>query len=333
MNNKKSFLRKILDYRELGLVAGLILLLVAAKILTPAFYSFDSVSSMLTNNAVYAILAVGVSFTLLTGGIDISIGAVLAISGISVTQLMIKFPQLPSFLFVIIGILIGCVCGLINGFLIGKMRIVPMIVTLGTMYIYRGLAYVISNGEWSFPHMFTDEFMAIAQKKFFGVNAIVLQTVLLFIAAGIFLGYTKAGRRLYAVGSSEESAVIAGINTAKVKLMVYVLCGACAGLAGVLYSSNYAMINSDIGSGYEMTAIAMCILGGVSITGGRGRMDGIALSAVVLSIATYLLSLLPGFSVWKNALQGGIIIVAVIINITNGKLADKRMLSERGKLI
>lgn len=333
MNKNKSFLRKILNYRELGLVVALILLLVAAKILTPAFYSFDSISSMLTNNAVYAILAVGVSFTLITGGIDISIGAILAISGISVTQLMIKFPQIPSFLFVLFGISIGCICGFINGFLIGKMKIVPMIVTLGTMYIYRGLAYVISNGEWAFPHMFTTEFMNIAQKKFFGINAIVLWTVILLIVFGIFLGYTKAGRRLYAVGSSQESAVIAGINTAKVKLLAYVLCGACAGFAGVLYSSNYAMINSDIGSGYEMTAIAMCILGGVSITGGRGRIDGITLSVVVLSIATYLLSLLPGFSVWQNALQGAIIIAAVIINIVNGKLADKRALAERGKLI
>lgn len=331
--NNKSFLRKILDYRELGLVAALILLLVAAKIFTPAFYSFDSISSMLTNNAVYAILAVGVSLTLITGGIDISIGAILAVSGISVTQLMIAFPKLPSFLFVIIGILIGCLCGFLNGFLIGKMKIVPMIVTLGTMYIYRGLAYVISNGEWAFPHMFTKEFMDVAQKKFLGFNAIVLWTAALLIVSGIFLGYTKAGRRLYAVGSSEESSVIAGVNTSKVKLFAYVLCGACAGLAGVLYSSNYAMINSDIGSGYEMTAIAICILGGVSITGGRGRIDGITLSAIVLSIATYLLSLLPGFSVWKNALQGGIIIVAVIINITNGKLTDRRMLSERGKLI
>lgn len=333
MKNNNGFLRKILNYRELGLVAALILLLVAAKLLTPAFYSFDSISAMLTNNAVYAVLAVGVSLTLITGGIDISVGAILAVSGISVTELMIAFPKIPSFLFVIFGILIGCVCGFINGFLVGKLKIVPMIVTLGTMYIYRGLAYVISNGEWAFPHLFTKEFMNIAQKKFLGFNAIVIWTVILFIVAGVFLGITKPGRRLYAVGSNEESAMISGINTAKIKLMAYVLCGACAGLAGVLYSSNYAMINSDIGSGYEMTAIAICILGGVSITGGRGRIDGITLSVIVLSIATYLLSLLPGFSVWQNALQGGIIIVAVVINIINGKLANKRMLIERGRLI
>ncbi len=333
MKKNNGFLRKILDYRELGLVAGLILILIAAKIFTPAFYSFDSITSMLTNNAVYAMLAVGVAFPLLTGGIDISIGAILAVSGISVTQLMIKFPQIPSFLFVIFGIIIGCICGFINGFLIGKMKIVPMIVTLGTMYIYRGLAYVISGGEWAFPHMFTKEFTDITQKKIFGINALIIWTVLLLIVTGVFLGFTKFGRRMYAVGSSEESAMIAGINTKKVKLTAYVLCGACAGLAGMMYSSNYAMINSDIGSSYEMTAIAICILGGVSITGGRGRIDGITLSVVVLSIATYMLSLLPGFSVWQNALQGAIIIVAVIINILNGKLADKRMLSERGKLI
>lgn len=172
--------------------------------------------------------------------------------------------------------------------------------------------------------------MAIAQNRFLRLSAIVWWAIALFVAAGVFLGYFRPGRRLYAVGTNEESATVAGIDLAAVKILAYVLCGACAGLAGVLYSANYAMINSDIGTGYEMTAIAICILGGVSITGGRGRIDGIVIGTVLMSVITYLLSLLPGFSVWQSALQGAIILAALIVNLFSGKLTEKRTLKERG---
>lgn len=333
MKKEKSVIKSILNYREFGLIVALIILLIIAAIITPAFFSFNSISSMFTNNAVFAILTIGIMFVLLTGGIDISIGAILAVSGVTVTKLMVAYPQVPAILWILTGIVIGGVCGLINGFLIGKMKMVPMIVTLGTMYIFRGAAFVISGGAWLFPHVFTQEFMDFSQKKIWGFNAIVWWVVGLFLITGIFLGYLKPGRRLYAIGTNAESAKVAGIKESNVKLMAYALCGACAGLAGVLYSANYAMVNSDIGDGYEMTAIAICILGGVSITGGRGRIDGVVISVILMSVITYLLSLIPGFNVWQKALQGAIIIIAVIVNLTNGRIAEKRALRERGKRI
>ena len=333
MKKAKRVIKSILNYREFGLIVALIILLLIAAIITPAFFSFNSISSMLTNNAVFAILTIGIMFVLLTGGIDISIGAILAVSGVTVTKLMVAYPEIPALLWVVAGVAIGGLCGLLNGFLIGKMKMVPMIVTLGTMYIFRGAAFVISEGAWLFPHVFTQEFMDFSQKRIGGFNAIVWWAVGLFLITGIFLGYFKPGRRLYAIGTNAQSAKVAGINESNVKLMAYILCGACAGLAGVLYSANYAMVNSDIGDGYEMTAIAICILGGVSITGGRGRVDGVVISVILMSVITYLLSLIPGFNVWQKALQGAIIIIAVIVNLTNGRIAEKRALKERGKRI
>ncbi len=335
-NNDKtgrSLIRAIRGYRPFGLIVALVLLLIVAAVLTPGFFTFSSLSSMLTNNATYAVLAVGILFVLLTGGIDISVGSVLAVSGVTVTRLMVAAPDVPAIVWVAVGIVVGGLCGAVNGLLIGKLHIAPLIVTLGTMYAFRGLSYVISGGKWIFTNQFTAGFLAIAQRNILGLNSIIWWALALLILTGVFLGYTRPGRRLYAIGTSEESAVIAGIRTGNVSVMAYILCGLCAGLAGVLYASNYTLVSADIGNGYEMTAIAICVLGGVSITGGRGRVDGVGIAILLMSVITYLLSLLPGFNVWKESLQGGIILVALLINLFNNRLADKRALEERGKRI
>lgn len=330
---KDSIIKKILNYREFGLIVAIVVLLIAAAFINPRFFGFGNISSTLTNNAEYAILTVGILFVLLTGGIDISIGAILAVSGVAVTQLMIAF-NLPGILLVLIGTLIGCLCGLLNGFLVGKMKIVPMIVTLGTMYVFRGIAFVISGeGSWFAPHQFTESFTSIAQTQILGFNAIVYWAIGLFIVAGLFLGYTRSGRRLYAIGTNSESAKVAGIKEDRVKVMAYTLCGACAGLAGALYAASRAVVNSDIGDGFEMTAIAICILGGVSISGGRGRIDGVVIAVLLMSLINSLLSMIPGYSVWQHALQGGIIIAAIIVNLASTHMADQRALKEKGMRI
>ena len=288
---------------------------------------------MLTNNAVYAILAVGMTCVLLTGGIDISVGSVLAVSAVSVTNLMVLYPTISPLIWVISGCFIGGLCGFFNGFFIGKLKITPMIVTLASMYIFRALAFVIGGGEWIFTHAYTQSFMNLSQQNIIGFNAIVWWAIAVVLVFAFLFKYVPCMRRMYAVGSNEASAKIAGINISRVKILAYTLCGICTGLAGVLYSANYTMVNSDVGLGYEMTVIAICILGGVSITGGRGEIDGVVIAICLMSVITYLLSLLPGFSVWQMMLQGAIIIVAILINILNTKLTEKHALNERDRLI
>ena len=319
--------------RNLGLILGLLFLLILVAIITPSMYSMDSIMNMLQNNAVFGLLAVGEMLVILTGGIDISIGATLSFSGVICCRLMAENPTVPAIVWVVLSLVVGAVCGLINGSLVGYFKIVPMIATLGTMYAYRGFSFLFSGGEWWFPHQFTQQYQDFATKRFLGISSLLWILIIVFILAMIFLGYTSRGRRIYAIGTNRESARIASINEARVTLMAMTICGMLAGLAGMLYTANYATCSYSIGESYEMTAIAICILGGVSITGGKGKVDGVFIGFIMMSVITYFISLLPGLSVWSDAIQGGIIIAAVGLNIFTEKSAIKRALKERSELI
>lgn len=329
-NQKESLLKKIINGRNTGLLIAFAALLIIAAIITPSMYSVTSIINMLQNNAVYMLLAVGMMLVIITGGIDLSVASTLGLSGVICSSLMSTYTNVPAFVWVLLGILVGAVCGAFNGFIVGYLKMVPMIATLGTMYIFRGFAFLASGGKWWFPHQFTEGYLKFATGKIFGVYNILWITAIIFVLAGIFLGFTAPGRRIYAIGTSKASSKVAGISEPKVTLLAFTLCGALAGLAGMLYTANYAISYYGMGEGYEMIAIAICILGGVSINGGKGRIDGVVIGALMMSVITYFISLLPGLSVWQSAIQGGIIIVAVAINLFTLLSAKKRVLKERG---
>lgn len=329
----KSFISKMTESRNFGLILGLIVLLIMAKILTPSLYSFNSIVSMLQNNAVFGLLAIGEMMIILTGGIDISIGSTLSLTGVVCCRLMAENPDVPAIVWVLLALLIGAVCGAFNGLIVGYFKMVPMIATLGTMYIFRGFSFLFSGGQWWFPHQFTEGYQAFATLRILKIPAILWIVLIVFILAALFLGYTSKGRRIYAIGTNKESSKIAGIKEARVVFLAMLICGMLAGLAGMLYTANYATCSYSIGESYEMTAIAICILGGVSINGGRGKVDGVFIGFIMMSFITYFISLLPGLSVWSDAIQGAIIIAAVVLNIFTERSAAKRALKERGALI
>ena len=162
---------------------------------------------------------------------------------------------------------------------------------------------------------------------------IIWWTVIIMVVIGIFLAYTSAGRRIYAIGTSRESSAVAGIKEPSVTFYAYIICGILAGLAGMLNTSNYAIGYYGMGEGFEMTAIAICVLGGTAITGGKGRMDGVAIGVVIMAVVNSFISMIPGMSVWQKTLQGGIIIIAVAINYFTERSAARQALKERGALI
>ncbi|MCL2865030.1 MAG: ABC transporter permease [Lachnospiraceae bacterium] len=328
-----SLLKRLPHMRNFGLIMAFIALLIVAAIITPAMYSWNSIINMLQNNAVFGLLSMGVMFVILTGGIDLSIASTLGLSGVITTSLMSENMNVPAIVWVLLGIGVGIFCGAFNGFLVGYLKMVPMIATLGTMYIFRGFAFLASGGDWWFPHQFSDGYVNMAIGRFLGIPNIIWFFVIILILSAIFLGYTAYGRRIYAVGTNKESARIAGIKQERIILLAFTLCGALSGLAGMLFTANYAICNHAIGTGFEMTAIAICILGGVSITGGRGKVDGVVIAFLMMSVITYFISLLPGLSVWQSAIQGGIIIIAVLINVFTIRSSEKRVLKERGALI
>lgn len=326
-------MKKIFEYRNIGLVFGLIGLLVLAGIITPSMFSLNTIISMLRNNSVYVFLAVGMMVVLVTGGIDLSVGSILALSGVVCTSLMSSHPEIPTIVWVLLSIAIGIVCGAFNGFVVGYLKVVPMIATLGTMYIFRGFAFLLSGGQWWFPHQISESYQNWAGKQILGIPSILWIVVVVFAVAAWYLTYRTSGRRIYAIGTNVESAQVAGIKEARIRLLAFVICGALAGLSGMLYTANYAMCTYTIGDGYELQAIAICILGGVSITGGRGTVDGVVIGWLMMSVITQFISLLPGLSVWQKALQGIIIIAAVFLNIAMTRSAETRFLKERGALL
>ncbi|MCR1843137.1 ABC transporter permease [Murimonas intestini] len=330
---KTSVFKKITGNRNFGLLVGFVVLLIVAAIITPSMYSMNSIMNMLRNNAVYALLAVGSMMVIITGGIDLSVASTLSLAGVICSSLMSSNMEVPTFVWVLLGLGIGIVCGAFNGFLVGYLKMVPIIATLGTMYIFRGFAFLASGGKWWFPHQFTEGYANFAGGRFLGIYNILWIVIIVFILAGIFLGYTAPGRRIYAIGTNKESAQVAGIKEAKVTFLAFVISGALAGLSGMLYTANYSICYYGMGESYEMTAIAICILGGVSITGGKGKIDGVIIGFLMMSVITYFISLLPGLSVWQDAIQGAIIIVAVAINIFTERAVEKRVLKERGALI
>ena len=324
---------KVLRSRNTGLILVLVLLLVVARFLTPGLFSAYMAVNTLQNNSIYALLAVGEFVIILTGGIDISISSQLAFVGIICTKLSCDHPDVPGVVFFLLAIVLGALCGALNGFLVGYLHMVPMICTLGTMYIFRGLAFVVSGGEWWFAAKYVPSYRWWAIGKVLGLPMLIWWVVIIMILIGLFLGFTAPGRRIYAIGTNRESAAVAGIREANVTFYAYIICGVLAGLAGMLNTANYAIGYYGMGEGFEMTAIAICVLGGTAITGGKGRIDGVAIGVIIMAVINIFISMIPGMSVWQKAFQGAIIIVAVAINYFTERSAAKQALKERGALI
>jgi len=333
----KKTAKTIVSYRGFGLICSIIVILVVAAFVTPSIYSFPSFTTMLNDNAIFAILAVGLTFVLLTGGIDISVGSTLALSAVISTKLMSLNQGINPIVWILLSLLVGAACGLVNGFLIAKLKIIPLIATLATMYAYSGLAFLVTNGEWftNGKGQYSESFLAISQTKFLGFSTMTWIASAILVLAGVFLAFTKPGRRLYAVGTSSESSEISGIKTDRVKIMAYILCGTLAGLCGVLFSSGQGVATSEVGKGYEMTAIAICVLGGISCSGGKGRIDGLILGILAMALLTKFISLIPGaaLSTWADALKGLIIIFALVLNFINEKMKIKNDVLELARRI
>lgn len=314
IEKKASKLEFISKFRELGLLAFIIILCVLVQIRNPSFLTIENLNDMVTNTAILSILALGMMLVLITRGIDLSIGATLALSGMVAAQTVSMNQGLHPILAIMLGVGIGIVCGVMIGFLVSKLGILPIIATLAMMNIFRGLTFTVSDGQWISSYQMPESFVGIATGKILGINTLIVIAVVIYIIAYYFINHTRTGRQIYAVGSNPESAKVSGISETKILLLVYTIMGGLAGLSGVLWVSKFASAQGDTASGYELTVIAACILGGVSIAGGSGKISGVILGAMLLGVLNNALPLLNVSPFWQTAIQGGIILIAVIVN-------------------
>lgn len=329
VEKKASRLAAVSKFRELGLLGFIILLCIVVQTKNSSFLTLGNLTDMITNTAILSILALGMMLVLITRGIDLSIGSTLALSGMIVAQTVSVYSGLNPFLAILMGTGIGIVCGVIIGFLVAKIGILPIIATLAMMNIFRGLNYTVSDGQWISSYQMPASFVSIATSKIIGINTLVFIAIIIYIVAFYFINHTRTGRQIYAVGSNPESAKVSGINQTKILLIVYSIMGGLAGLSGVLWVSKFASAQGDTASGYEMSVIAACILGGVSIAGGAGKISGVLLGAFLLGILNNALPLMNVSPFWQMAIQGSIILIAVIINALVKRGVDRNNLLRR----
>jgi len=274
-------------------------------------------------------VAIGQLMIIVTGGIDLSVGSSLALSGMSVALLNQYHPEIPIFMIILISIAIGLLLGSINGLLVSQAKIPPIITTLGTMSIYRGLVFVLCGGTWVSAHEMTEVFRVFPRRSFLGITSLIYMSILIVILFLIFLNLTRTGREIYGVGGNKIASQYVGINLKKIQYIVFTICGGITGLAGFLWVARYAAAQSETAIGFELQTIAACVIGGVSITGGSGTIIGVVLGAFFMGIVYNALTMIHVSPFWQMAIQGFIILFAIIINTVMDKRNQQMMLRKR----
>jgi ribose transport system permease protein len=299
-----------------GPIVALVILLLLFGLTTPAFFKTGNFINVLNQITVWGLLALGMTLVIITGGIDLSVGSVMALSMMTLGW-SFKVLALPFWAAIFLALLIGALCGLINGLMITKLRLPPFIATLAMMYMSRGLANIITDGKniLGFPIWFT----MLPYKKYFGVASFTTVVFLgLALVVGIILAKRPAGRALYAVGGNEEVARLAGISISRVLVSTYTICGAFAGLAGITLASR---MNSSYPQsaflGYEMYAIAMAVIGGASLQGGKGAIGGTIIGALFIGCVNNGLNLNNVNTHVQSIALGVIVVLAIIIDLSS----------------
>ncbi len=317
------------NLRDLGLLIFIVLLSIIIQFRNPGFLSEINITALLTNTSILGILAVGMMLVLITRGIDLSIGAIIAFTGMLTALTVIQFPEIHPLLSLAEGLIIGVLIGMLTGLLVAYFEILPIIATLGMMNVVRGMTYVISGGKWVSSYQMSTGFKAIATGKILGVNNLIVIALVVFLAAWYFNNHSRTGRRIYAVGSNPEAAQISGLPKRALVFLSYAIMGGLAGLCGVLWVAKFASAQGDTAGGYELQVIAACILGGVSISGGVGKLSGLFLGVMLFGLLNNALPLINVSPFWQMGIQGITIMVAVIANVLVKRNADRSVLSRR----
>ena len=297
---------------QYGIIIAFILLCVALTFLNKYFLTPENISNILLQTSINGILAMGMTLVILTGGIDLSVGSVLAFSSIvAATFVTGDNPQSPL-VALLVGIVTGAVLGLINGCIIAYLKIPPFVATLGMLSVARGLTYAYTGGM-PVPNL-SESFLNLGEGSFLGVPVPVLIFLLIFAILWVVLNHTSYGRSIYAVGGNVKSARTAGISTNPVTASVYVIAGLLAGLGGLILTARTSSALPQAGVSYELDAIAAVVIGGTSLSGGVGSIAGTLLGALIIGTINNGLDLLGVSSAYQQIVKGCIIVVAVLLD-------------------
>ncbi len=307
-------MRRLIRSREVMLAGAIAALIALVSTRFPGFAAPGNLASVFNDSSILIILALGQMAVILARCIDLSVAANLALCGMVVALLNGAVPGLPVVGLVAIAVVLGTAMGAVNGALVWKLDIPPIVVTLGTMTIFRGVIFLISGGEWVNAHEMSDGFKAIPRAVVLGLPVLSWFAIAIVGVMALVMTRLPFGRALYATGGNPNAAVYAGIDVGRTRFWAFCLSGALAGLSGYLWVARYAVAYVDIAPGFELDVVAACVIGGISIAGGIGSVGGAVLGALFLGVIKNALPVVHISPFWQLAISGTAIIVAVALN-------------------
>lgn len=312
--------------RELVLAAIIVALVLMVGARAPVFLTGGSLLDILDESSILAILVVGEMFVLITRGVDLSVAANLALTGMVCALAGKAMPGLDTPELIALALACGATLGAINGLLITRFGLPAIVVTLGTMSVYRGAIFVASHGAWVSDQDIHPAIKGFPRAHLLGLSALVWTALLVLVAAGVFLRWRREGRELYALGGNLVAAFYIGIPLRRRFMLAYTLSGMLAGLAGLLWVGRYSIAFTELASGYELTVIAACVIGGVSIDGGVGGVVGALLGVLFLGVVNGALPVARVSPFWQQAIAGAVILLSVIFNARAQKQVGRQIL-------
>ena len=298
---------------ELTTVIALIILMAVITIINSNFLTANNLLNLLLQVTSNALIAFGMTFVILTGGIDLSVGSILALSSALTAGLLGS--GMPVTLAILISLILGCILGMMNGLLISYGKLAPFIVTLATMTIFRGATLVYTNGN-PITKGLSDTFLFqfLGQGYIVGIPFPVIIMFIVFIVLYVLLHKTAFGKSVYAIGGNEKAAYISGVKLNKVKIIIYSISGIMASISGLIITSRLSSAQPTAGASYEMDAIAAVVLGGTSLSGGKGRILGTLIGALIIGVLNNGLNIIGVLAFWQQVVKGVVILIAVLID-------------------
>ena len=314
-------LTTVLRSREMSVAAVLLAVIVFATLKSDSFlFSSNGWRDLLLTPSILILLAVGQTVVIITRNVDLSVGSILALTAYLTGKLFIDYPGLPIVVVFLAGIALGALLGLVNGVLVAFGKVPALVITLGTLYVYRGIMLSWAGSDRINASDMPRAFLRLGTHSILGIPVLTILALVVLAAVGYYLATARGGRELYAIGSDPDAADLYGLQVRRRVLTAFVLCGALAGLAGVVYTARYGTVSSGAGLGIELQAVGAAVIGGVAIFGGSGTVWGAAIGAMLLVTINRALPILGIPDFWQRAVVGALIISAVVLD---------RVLSER----
>jgi rhamnose transport system permease protein len=310
--SRNGLLWTLVRVREAGISIFILILVIAVTLRAPSFLTVDNFRDIFLNISILAIVALAQTMVIITHGIDLSVSSMVGLVAMMVAFVMKENPETPVLLAVLLGMALGSVLGTFNGLIITFGKVPPIIATLGTLSIYRGLVFYYSQGTWINSFELPRTFKLLSKGTPLGLPNMVIIALVVAMVVYYFLKYTRTGRDIFAVGSNPDAAQFAGIRKQRITFLVYLLSGLLCGLAAVLWASRFESAQTNTALGFELQTVAASVVGGVSISGGVGTVPGVLLGALLLGIIQNSLTLIRISPFWQLAAQGLLILIAVI---------------------